>query len=182
MDRTPIVDDSPTKRRMVVASLRDVCAGPGRGRIAGMANDTATQSLKNHAKFVPAFHFFAVPILLVNFVFATYRAINLPRWDTVLAALVAAAMVVTIFLARTFALKVQDRVIRLEMRLRLRELLPPDLVPRIAELTPGQLVALRFAGDRELPVLARRVLDERLEDKKAIKQLIADWQADHLRA
>ena len=99
-----------------------------------------------------------------------------------LAALVAVALLITIFLARIFALKVQDRVIRLEMRLRLRELLPPDLVPRIAELTPGQLVALRFAGDRELPVLARRVLDERLEDRKAIKQLIADWQADHLRA
>jgi len=77
---------------------------------------------------------------------------------------------------------VQDRVIRLEMRLRMREILPADLHPRIAEFTPGQLVALRFAGDRELPVLARRVLDERLQDRKAIKQMITDWQADHLRA
>jgi hypothetical protein len=85
-------------------------------------------------------------------------------------------------LARTFAVRVQDRVIRLEMRLRLRELLPPDLVPRISELRPRQLVALRFAGDRELPALTRRVLDERLQDGKAIKQLITDWQADHLRA
>ena len=101
-----------------------------------------------------------------------------PAWETVLAALVAAAMVITIFLARVFALKVQDRVIRLEMRLRLRELLPADLAPRIAELTPGQLVALRFAGDRELPALVRRVLDERLQERKAIKQMIADWQAD----
>jgi hypothetical protein len=73
-------------------------------------------------------------------------------------------------------------VIRLEMRLRLRELLPPDLVPRIGELRPRQLVALRFAGDRELPALVRRVLDERLQDSKAIKQMITDWQADHLRA
>ena len=65
-----------------------------------------------------------------------------------------------------FALRVQDRVIRLEMRLRLRELLPPDLVPRISELRPRQLVALRFAGDRELPALTRRVLDERLRGRE----------------
>jgi hypothetical protein len=86
------------------------------------------------------------------------------------------------FQARIFALTVQDRVIRLEMRLRLRELLPPELAGRIDEFTAGQLVAMRFASDRELPVLARRVLDERLHDRKAIKQLIQEWQADHLRA
>lgn len=147
-----------------------------------MANDPATQSFKNHAKFVPLFHFVAVPILAVNFFWSAYRAVTRPAWDTALAALVAVALLITLFLARLFALKVQDRVIRLEMRLRLRELLPPDLAPRIGEFTPGQLVALRFAGDRELPELARRVLDERLADKKAIKQMIADWQADHLRA
>jgi len=86
------------------------------------------------------------------------------------------------FLARIFALTVQDRVIRLEMRLRLRDLLPADLQPRIPEFTRAQLVALRFAGDRELPALARRVLEERLTDRKAIKAMIVDWQADHLRA
>ena len=68
------------------------------------------------------------------------------------------------------------------MRLRLRELLPPDLTGRIAEFTPGQLVAMRFASDRELPALARRVLDERLVERKAIKKLIQNWQPDHLRA
>ena len=150
--------------------------------MAGMVNDPGIQNLKNHAKFVPAFHFVAVPILLTNFVWSAYRALTRPDWETALAALVAAALVITIFLARVFALKVQDRVIRLEMRLRMRELLPADLHPRIAEFTPGQLVALRFAGDRELPVLARRVLDERQQDRKAIKQMITDWQADHLRA
>jgi hypothetical protein len=147
-----------------------------------MANDPAIQNFKNHAKFVPLFHFVAVPILVTNFLWSAYRAFTRPGWDTALAALVAAALVITIFLARVFALRVQDRVIRLEMRLRMRELLPPDLHPRIAEFTTGQLVALRFAGDRELPVLARRVLDERQQDKKAIKQMIKDWQADHLRA
>ena len=146
-----------------------------------MANDPGAQSFKNHAKFVPLFHFVAVPILVTNFVWSAYRAFTRPGWDTVLAALVAAALVILAFLARIFALRVQDRVIRLEMRLRLRELLPADLHSRIAEFTPGQLVALRFAGDGELPVLARRVLDERQQDRRAIKQMISDWQADHFR-
>jgi hypothetical protein len=84
--------------------------------------------------------------------------------------------------ARVFALTVQDRVIRLEMRLRMRELLPADLQPRINEFTHKQLVAMRFASDAELPALARTVLDERLTDGTAIKRLVRDWQADTLRA
>jgi hypothetical protein len=77
---------------------------------------------------------------------------------------------------------VQDRVIRLEMRLRMREVCPPDLAARVREFTPAQLVALRFAGDAELPTLARKVLDEKLQDRKAIKSMVRDWQADNLRA
>src|SRR3954464_13352731 len=141
-----------------------------------------SQSLKNHAKFVPLFHFFAFPILAINAVWLTKLAIAGPASSTAIAALTGWALVATAFLARTFALTVQDRVIRLEMRLRLRELLPPELHPRIHELTRGQLVAMRFASDPELPGLARRVLDERLLDRKAIKSLITDWQPDHLRA
>jgi hypothetical protein len=140
------------------------------------------QSFENHAKFVPLFHFFAFPVAIANMVSALMRAFARPSWDTVLSALLAAALVVMFFLARTFALTVQDRVIRLEMRLRLRELLPADLIPRIPEFTRGQLVAMRFASDAELPALARRVLDEGLHDKKAIKRMITGWQADDLRA
>jgi hypothetical protein len=140
------------------------------------------QSFKSHTRLVPLFHFVVLPILLLNVLSAAYRALTRPGWDTALATLVGVALVLLALLARTFAVRVQDRVIRLEMRLRLRELLPPDLVPRISELGTRQLVALRFAGDRELPALMRRVLDERLQDGKAIKQLITDWQADHLRA
>jgi hypothetical protein len=140
------------------------------------------QNLKNHAKFVPLFHFFAFPILVFNLLWSGKRAFQHPSWDTVIAALVGAALVVGFFLARIFALTVQDRVIRLEMRLRLRELLPADLLPRIPEFTTRQLVALRFASDAELPSLARRVLEERMVEAKVIKQMIKDWQADHLRA
>jgi hypothetical protein len=142
----------------------------------------ASQTLKNHAKIVPLYHGVALPILAVNAVMAAQRALMGPSLETVMAALVGVALVIVLLYARAFTLTVQDRVIRLEMRLRLRELLPPDLAGRVSEFTPGQLVALRFASDRELPALARRVLDEGLQDRKAIKQLVQEWQADHLRA
>jgi hypothetical protein len=142
----------------------------------------STQNFKNHRKFAPLLHFVVLPILAVNALRSIVIAVTQPGGDTLLAAFVSVTLIVVAELARSFALRVQDRVIRLEMRLRLRELLPPDLVPRISELEPRQLVALRFASDRELPDLTRRVLDERLQDAKAIKQMITDWQADHLRA
>ena len=140
------------------------------------------QSYKNHAKIIPIYHYFALPVAAANAVTLLYRAIAAPTWDTIIAGLMGVALVIMFLMARIFALTVQDRVIRLEMRLRLRELLPADLQPRIGEFTRNQLVALRFASDAELPVLARRVLDERLDDRKAIKQLVRQWQADHLRA
>ncbi|HEY2434888.1 MAG TPA: DUF6526 family protein [Vicinamibacterales bacterium] len=142
----------------------------------------APQNYKNHTKIVPIYHFFALPVAAANAVTLVVRAIFHFSWDTAIAALMGIALVLMFLLARIFALTVQDRVIRLEMRLRLRELLPSDQHPRIAELTRDQLVALRFAGDAELPALARRVLDERLTDRKAIKQLIRDWEVDSLRA
>jgi Family of unknown function (DUF6526) len=140
------------------------------------------QSFKNHAKFVPLFHGFAFPVSAINAVWQLMRAFKSPSWDTAIAALLGIAIVVMFFYARIFALTVQDRVIRLEMRLRLRDVLPADLQPRVPELTPRQLVSLRFASDGELPALVRRVLDDRLTDGKAIKALVQDWQGDHLRA
>lgn len=141
-----------------------------------------TQSYRNHAKIVPGFHYFALPVLIINFVSALVRVIRQPSWDGGLAALLGAALVVGFLYARGFALRVQDRVIRLEMRLRMRELFTPDLAARIPEFTPAQLVSLRFASDAELAALARRVLDERLTDRRVIKKMITAWQADHLRA
>jgi uncharacterized protein DUF6526 len=146
-----------------------------------MPND-APQNLKNHARFVPLFHFVAFPILVANLVWTIMRMFSRPSGETAMAALLAVGLLLLAWYARTFALTVQNRVIRLEMRLRLREVLPADLVQRIHEFTPRQLVALRFASDRELPALARQVLDQRLDDGRAIKQLVKEWQADHLRA
>jgi hypothetical protein len=80
------------------------------------------------------------------------------------------------------ALTVQDRLIRLEMRLRLRDVLPADLQPRISELTARQLVGLRFASDAELPELVRRVLTGSLGSTADIKKAVTHWQGDYLRA
>jgi len=141
-----------------------------------------TQNFQNHTKLVPAFHFFVAPVLLINFIWSVVRAIrNFSVWAA-WSAIVALALVLLALTARMFALTVQDRVIRLEMRLRLQQLLPQDLRPRIPEFTVGQLVSLRFASDAELPALARKVLDEKMTDRKAIKQLVREWQPDQQRA
>lgn len=140
------------------------------------------QNFKNHAKFVPAFHFVVGPIFIFYAVWTIVRMVKHFSADNVVAALVAIALLILSFEARLFALRVQDRVIRLEMRLRMRELLPADLQLRIPEFTVGQLIALRFAGDSELPGLARKVLEEKLNDGTAIKKMVQNWQPDMLRA
>jgi hypothetical protein len=144
--------------------------------------ETASQNYANHAKFVPLFHFIAGPIFLLNFIWAVYRLVRYPAVGTAMTVLLAIGLILLYFFARIFALRVQDRVIRLEMRQRMRELLPADLQGRIHEFTPRQLVALRFAGDTELPELCRTVLNDKMTDGRAIKKMVKDWQADHLRA
>jgi hypothetical protein len=114
-------------------------------------------------------------------VWAANRFIHAPSFELALAVLSSVALIVLAFYARLFALTVQDRVIRLEMRLRLKDVLPAALQPRIRELTKGQLVALRFAGDAELAELAEKVLRDNIHDRAAIKQMVKDWEADHLR-
>ena len=140
------------------------------------------QNFKNHARFVPAFHFFVGPVFLLNVGWSVVRVVRSFSFGTIISLLVAIALFVLALTARIFALTVQDRVIRLEMRLRMQQTLPPDLTPRIPEFTVSQLVALRFASDAELPNLARKVLQENLTERKAIKALVRNWQPDHLRA
>ena len=140
------------------------------------------QNFKNHARFVPSFHFFVGPVFLLNIVWSVVRVVRSFSFGTIISLLVAIALFLLAFTARIFALTVQDRVIRLEMRLRMQQTLPPDLTPRIPEFTVSQLVALRFASDAELPDLARKVLQENVTERKAIKALVQNWQPDHLRA
>ena len=143
----------------------------------------AEQNFSNHAKFVPAFHFFVLPVFALNFVQSIYRWKQGEfSFNGFVGVLTAAALIALAFVARVMALRVQDRVIRLEERLRFARLLPADLQGRIEDFRPSQLIALRFASDAELPGLARKVLDGNITDTKAIKQMVQNWRADYLRA
>jgi hypothetical protein len=147
-----------------------------------MSMAEAAQSYKSHARWLPAFHFFAAPVLLLNVINEMRHVWMDPTRHAVWQLIVAAALLATVFLSRTQALTVQDRVIRLEMRLRLRGLLSPDLHPAIDALSHRQMVALRFASDAELPDLVRDVTAGKLNSGKEIKMRIKNWQSDWLRA
>jgi hypothetical protein len=141
-----------------------------------------TQSYKTHTRYLPPFHFFVLPVLALNLVNTLRHLLLTPNRSTAWTVVVAAALLMLGFLSRVMALSVQDRVIRVEMRQRLREALPAAMCARINELTPRQLVALRFAGDAELADLVRDVLDGKLATSKEIKMRVKDWQGDFLRA
>jgi uncharacterized membrane protein YciS (DUF1049 family) len=142
----------------------------------------ATQNFSNHTKFVPAFHFFTLPVLVLNLGWSCYRwKISEFSFGGLVNVLLGVALILGFLFARLFALTVQDRVIRLEERLRLERLLPDDLKLRIEEFSISQLVGLRFACDAELPALARKVLAENLRDRRQIKRLVQNWKPDDLR-
>jgi hypothetical protein len=144
--------------------------------------DTPPQTYANHARTVTGYHRIAFPLLAAYAIWAIFRAVTAFSTDSLMTMLMAIALLLVTFYTRSFALRVQDRVIRLEMRMRLREILPSTMHARIPELTPAQLVALRFASDAELPALCTKILDERISNGKAIKLLIREWQGDYLRA
>jgi uncharacterized protein DUF6526 len=140
----------------------------------------APQSFEKHTRWDPWYHFFLVPVALITFFWAGYNAYELrtawAHWEII----GAIALIVAVAKIRLYPLKAQDRVIRLEERLRLSSLVTPEFRPRINELTERQLVALRFASDAELPALAKRALEEKLEPKQ-IKAAIKSWRADDFR-
>lgn len=144
--------------------------------------ETTPQNYANHRKFVPLYHFVAFAILVVNQIWAIVRLVRAPSWETGFGILLAFALLVVFFYSRDFPLKVQDRLIRLEMRLRLQQVLPADLRTRIQELTIPQLVGLRFASDAEMTDLVRDVLANNIQDRETIKKKIKNWQADNVRA
>jgi hypothetical protein len=139
------------------------------------------QNFANHTQKLPPLYMAAFLVLAANFLWATWTLIRFPTLTTALAVLTALALLVVGLYARTNAQVVQNRVIRLEERLRLANLLPPDLQARIGELSTGQLIALRFASDGEVADLVREVLAGDIQDKKAIKMKIRNWRADFLR-
>jgi len=140
------------------------------------------QTYKNHIRFFPPFHFFVLPVFLINVFVSGWLLYRTPSRLGVWQLVVAVALLLAALTARVMALAVQDRVIRLEMRLRMRELLPSDLQARIPLITREQCVALRFASDAELPVLVRKIVAGELKSQADIKRQITHWQPDYLRA
>jgi uncharacterized protein DUF6526 len=140
------------------------------------------QSFATHRRLITGYHFVLGGIVFANLIIQVIGLFKRPSWSNGWDIVMAAGFILMFWYLRVFPNRVQDRVIRLEERMRLGRLLPPELRPRLGEFAPNQLVALRFASDEELPTLAARVLNENITSKTAIKALIAQWRADHLRA
>lgn len=141
-----------------------------------------SQSFAAHARVVPGYHYVTTALLVVVLGWSVYRLIGEHSIDRLMNVLLTIAIALVMYYARGFALKVQDRLIRLEERMRLKALCPGELHADIDRLTPGQLVALRFASDGEAAELAAKVAREGIHDKKQIKAMIHTWRPDYFRA
>ena len=144
-------------------------------------SDSAQQNLKNHGRFDPSYHFFLFGILLVNLVVAivhvVYRVNHFGAWWMLV---LSVSVFVLVFKVRLYPMKVQDRVIRLEERLRLQALAPQEWHAQIYKLSEDQLIGLRFAADDEVVELAKHALEQNL-NRKQIKERIKSWRADDFR-
>ena len=149
--------------------------------------ETKPQNLANHTRWDPPFHFYVIPIFVLALILTLVHFFaHITEGDlrdhihAILLILLAVAFLLLVFKVRLYSLKVQDRVIRLEERLRLTQLLSEPLRSRIPELTEGQLCALRFASDAEIPKLVDRTLKENLK-RAEIKKAIQNWRPDYWR-
>ena len=139
------------------------------------------QSFANHTRWHPIHHFFITPVFIINLIWSIVDLVRTPGWNTGRWVVVSVALLILNFLARTNPLKVQDRVIRLEERLRCQRVLPSNLFQQVSVLSPGQLVALRFAPDEELEELVGAIVAGKLSKPVEIKRAIKNWRADTFR-
>jgi hypothetical protein len=142
----------------------------------------AEQNYGNHVRYFPLFHFILVPLLSLNLIYQAVRLYQEPSVDRAVFTLLSLLFVGMILAARTQALRVQDRVIRLEEAIRYRDVLAPELASRASGLRLGQIVALRFASDEELPELVKRACDNEFAKPKEIKMAVNNWRGDYHRA
>lgn len=142
--------------------------------------DPKPQNFANHVRYDPPFHYFLIPVLLLNIILVGYHLFRFPSAGVAWLLVMSVALLVLAVRTRRYATKLQDRVIRVEERLRLAALAPDRVRSRIGELSDSQLAGLRFASDRELPALVERTLDEKL-DRTQIKQAVTSWRADNSR-
>lgn len=141
----------------------------------------APQTYANHTRWHPPFHFFVMPVLLINFILSIVHFFMRPGWNEGWGIVLSLALIVLGLLVRVNPLKAQDRIIRLEEQLRYRQLLPAELAQQTTTLTTGQLIALRFASDEELAGLVRQVGEGKLAKPAEIKRAIKNWRGDMLR-
>ena len=140
----------------------------------------APQDFSHHTRRDPLFHFFIIPVFAITLIMSIVHLVRRPGLHSAWLIVVTIAALLAIFKIRMYALRVQDRVIRLEERLRLATLIDPALRSQIVVLTEPQLVALRFASDAELPALAARAINEKLAAAE-IKKSIQTWRPDYWR-
>ncbi len=140
-----------------------------------------TQNYQNHVRWYPLQHFVLTPMLLAFLIYTIVQMVRFPNVDRAMLLFLAAALVIQSLVARLNALRVQDRLIRLEESLRYREVLPNDLAEKVVNLRTSQMIALRFAGDEELPDLVQKTLNGDFEKPKDIKLAVKDWRGDYLR-
>jgi hypothetical protein len=140
----------------------------------------SAQNLKNHGRIDPLYHFVLFGILVVNLVVAIVFAAQHPSFWSIWLVVLSLVVFILLFRLRQYPLKVQDRVIRLEERIRLQALAPAEWHTQIYKLTEDQLVGLRFASDDEVLELAKQALEHNLT-RKQIKERIRDWRADNWR-
>jgi multisubunit Na+/H+ antiporter MnhB subunit len=144
---------------------------------------TRTQTFENHTRYFPLFHFIAAPLLAIYLVYALSLLVRAPSVATAAGVVLAVGVIATLQAARSMALTVQNRMIRLEMTMRIERLLGATAATdALASLTVGNLVALRFASDAELPALIARVRSNELATGREVKRAIREWQPDYLRA
>jgi hypothetical protein len=139
------------------------------------------QTYENHVRYHAPFHFVMMPLAMLNLIWSLVALYREPGLAELKDLLIAFLLVLIGFLTRISALKAQDRVIRLEEQLRYQRVLPPDLAQRAEALKTGQMIALRFASDAELPNLVQQTLNGKFAKPKDIKQAIQQWRGDYLR-
>lgn len=141
------------------------------------------QNFQNHKRYFPLFHFIAVPLLALNLLYAIYALAHAPSLATAAGLVLACGVLASVFAARAMAATVQNRVIRLEMSMRLERVLgAAAAADAISALSLRQIIALRFASDAELPALIARVRANEFKTNGEVKQAIREWQPDYLRA
>ena len=139
------------------------------------------QNYSNHTRFFPLFHFVVIPLLALNSLSHVVRLFMTPTWTLAFWTLLSVTLILLALASRLMTLKVQDRVIRLEERMRYKDILSAEIAKRANALPVGQMIALRFASDDELRGLIERVLSGELKTGKEIKLAVRNWRSDHLR-